>query len=74
MNGKLFPELLASDHLLNGRNRGLGALIPPLECWFLQAGTVVHPGGFIPSEPSGQGPLEISPEWSVMRVMVTTMT
>ena len=53
MNSELFPELLTLDHLPNGRNRGLGALIPPLERRFLQAGTLVDIGGFIPSEPSG---------------------
>ena len=71
MNGELFPELLTQDHLSNCRNRGLGALIPPLDRWFLQVGAVIDLGSFIPSEPPGRGLLEINSMEPVMRVIVT---
>ena len=74
MDSELFPELLTPDHLLNGRNRGLGALVPPLERWLLQVGTVIDPDGFIPSKPPGQGPLEINSEEHVMRIILAVTT
>lgn len=74
VNSELFPELPTLDHLSNGRNRSLGALIPPWERWFLQVGTVINPDGLIPSKPPGHSPLKIDPEESVMRAIVVAAT
>ena len=47
----------------------MGTLIPLSVCWFLQVGATKHPGGFIPSEPPGQGSLEVDSKGPVMRIM-----
>lgn len=70
VDSELFPELLTPDHLSNGGNRGLGALIPLLQCWFLQVCTLINRNGFIPGKPSGRSPLEIDSREPTMNTIV----
>ena len=74
MDSEPFPELLVLNHLSDGRNRSLRAILPPLERRFLQVGSGIDPNSFIPDEPSSQSPLEISSKGTIIRLVAISAT